>query len=407
LLTKGILPIEDSCWIGFGRRNSLRFDDEPTEPQSAPVEKSVALDKLQARLRPGELIIEYALGTPQSFAFAITHDQAVPYVLRNRKDIESAISRHILAVQGRGHDRTEGRDLYALLFQPIALLGQNSRLIIVPDGKLNMAALGAAVDPQGCYLVEYHVLSFASSATAFYILSAPNRAPATPVKVLGVGASVPAMPTGGEIPGAGLFSSLAPPRFSKLSRSRAEVAELASAGNWDTRSLTGDDATERVLKRLPLSEFDVLHFSLHSAIDREFLDRSGLVLTANSGDQEDDLLQAREIMGLTLKAELVTLSACDGAAGTQEGIAGTNSLVQAFLIAGARSVVASVWQADDAFTAALMRRFYANLRVGRDKAEALTLANRELLKEWRPAALAVYWAGFRLVGDADGRISGE
>jgi CHAT domain-containing protein len=390
---------------------SLRFDGGPTETQSAPVEKAVPLDNLQARLRPGELVIEYALGMPHSFAFAITHDQAVPYPLKSRKEIESAISRHIQAVQARGDGRSEGRDLYALLFQPIALLGQNSRVIIVPDGKLNMAPLGAAVDPHGRYLVESHILSFAPSATAFYMLSAAKRAPTTPVEVLGVGgafySSVPAMPTGPELSGVGLFSSFAPPRFSKLSRSRAEVAELASAGNWDTRVLTGDDATERVLKRLPLSEFDVLHFSLHSAIDRDFPDRSALVLTANSGDQEDDLLQAREIIGLKLKAELVTLSACDGASGTPEGIAGTNSLVQAFLMAGARSVVASVWQADDAFTAALMRRFYANLRVGHDKAEALTLANRELLKQWGPAALPVYWAGFRLVGDADGRISGE
>jgi CHAT domain-containing protein len=162
-----------------------------------------------------------------------------------------------------------------------------------------------------------------------------------------------------------------------------------------------------VLKRLVLSNFDVLHFSLHSAIDRDFPDRSGLVLTAHSGDQEDDLLQAREIMELKLNADLVTLSACEGAAGTQEGVAGTNSLVQAFLMAGARSVVASVWEADDTFTAALMRRFYANLHSGYDKAAALTLADRELLKEWGAAAVPMLWAGFRIVGDAHGTILGE
>ena len=76
-------------------------------------------------------------------------------------------------------------------------------------------------------------------------------------------------------------------------------------------------------------------------------------------------------------------------------------------MAGARSVVASTWQADDAFTAALMRRFYANLQLGHDKAEALALAKRQLLKEWGPSALPVYWAGFRIVGDAHGTISGE
>jgi len=103
----------------------------------------------------------------------------------------------------------------------------------------------------------------------------------------------------------------------------------------------------------------------------------------------------------------VTLSACDAGAGKIEGVAGMNSLVQAFLMAGARSVVATVWAADDTFTAALMRRFYANLRQGHDKAEALTLAKRELLRMNGPNALPFYWAGFRLVGDAHGIVSGE
>src|SRR6185437_15862793 len=144
---------------------------------------------------------------------------------------------------------------------------------------------------EGHYLAESHVVSFTPSATAYYLLSTPKPQAVRPIEVLGVGGA-----------------SYSP---------------------------------------LPLSSFDVLHFALHSAIDRDFPDRSGLVLTSHSSDTEDDLLQAREIIGLKLNADLVTLSACDGAAGTPEGIAGTDSLVQAFLMAGARSVVASVWQADD------------------------------------------------------------
>ncbi|HEV2174169.1 MAG TPA: CHAT domain-containing protein [Nitrospira sp.] len=69
--------------------------------------------------------------------------------------------------------------------------------------------------------------------------------------------------------------------------------------------------------------------------------------------------------------------------------------------------MATVWDADDTFTAALMRRFYANLRQGFDKAEALTLAKRELLHTNGPNAVPFYWAGFRLVGDSRGVITGE
>ena len=158
---------------------------------------------------------------------------------------------------------------------------------------------------------------------------------------------------------------------------------------------------------MELSGYRVLHFALHSAIDREFPDRSGLVFTSGSKDGDDDVLQAREIMALKLNADLVTLSACEGAAGTAEGFAGTNSLVESFLIAGARSVVASIWEADDAFTAAMMRRFYANLRAGLDKGEALAVAEREMLKLYGPNDVPLYWAGFRIVGDARGRIAGD
>jgi CHAT domain-containing protein len=158
---------------------------------------------------------------------------------------------------------------------------------------------------------------------------------------------------------------------------------------------------------LPLSTFRVLHFALHSTIDEDFPDRSALILSSFKHDEEDDLRQAREIVGLDLNADLVTLSACDAGAGTIEGIAGINSLVQAFLMAGSRSVVASIWPAEDMFTAALMRRFYAKLRQGFDKAEALTLAKRELLRMNGPDALPFLWAGFRLVGDSHGTVSGE
>ncbi|HEV2174170.1 MAG TPA: CHAT domain-containing protein, partial [Nitrospira sp.] len=59
-----------------------------------------------------------------------------------------------------------------------------------------------------------------------------------------------------------------------------------------------------------------------------------LLVLSRENDQEDGLLQAREIVGLDLNADLVTLSACDAGAGRIEGVVGMNSLVQAFLMAG-------------------------------------------------------------------------
>jgi CHAT domain-containing protein len=79
----------------------------------------------------------------------------------------------------------------------------------------------------------------------------------------------------------------------------------------------------------------------------------------------------------------------------EEGIA---SLERAFLLAGAKSVIASLWTADDTYTIALMKRLYQHLIDGSDKGAALQQAKVDLLKEFAEAA-PVYWAGFTLVGD--------
>jgi CHAT domain-containing protein len=80
----------------------------------------------------------------------------------------------------------------------------------------------------------------------------------------------------------------------------------------------------------------------------------------------------------------------------QEGIA---SLERAFLLAGAKSVIASLWPADDTFTIASMKRMYRHLSDGADKGAALRQAKLDLLKEFGDQALPIYWAGFTLVGD--------
>lgn|SRR5437016_14013069 len=71
----------------------------------------------------------------------------------------------------------------------------------------------------------------------------------------------------------------------------------------------------------------------------------------------------------------------------------------AFLLAGAKAVIASLWTADDTYSIALRRRLYQHLVDGADKASALRQAKLDLLNEFGGQALPVYWAGFTLVGD--------
>jgi CHAT domain-containing protein len=101
---------------------------------------------------------------------------------------------------------------------------------------------------------------------------------------------------------------------------------------------------------------------------------------------------------------LVTLSACDTGTGKLLGQEGIASIERAFLLAGAKSVIASLWPADDTFTIVLMKRMYQHLAEGTDKGTALRQAKLDLLKEFGDQALPVYWAGFTLVGDGSSSI---
>jgi CHAT domain-containing protein len=117
-------------------------------------------------------------------------------------------------------------------------------------------------------------------------------------------------------------------------------------------------ATEAALKSQPLEKIQFVHFALHGLSATKIPERTALLLASDKDSAEDILLQDREIRDLRLSADLVTLSACDTGIGRLQGQEGISSMVGSFLLAGARSVVASLWQVDDRSTSALMKRFY-------------------------------------------------
>jgi CHAT domain-containing protein len=99
-----------------------------------------------------------------------------------------------------------------------------------------------------------------------------------------------------------------------------------------------------------------------------------------------------------LRADLLVLSACQ--TGISESLAGDEfaGLAQAFLYAGARSVLVSLWSVQDTSTADLMTAFYTNLSNGSNKAQALTQAMGTVRAhtQWQ---LPYFWGAFVLIGD--------
>ncbi len=187
--------------------------------------------------------------------------------------------------------------------------------------------------------------------------------------------------------------------FVPLPGTRYEVEGLAKLFQGDdrvTRILLGADASEAELDRLAasgeLGRYGFIHLATHGVIDEEVPARSAVILTqtglpdpleqvVNHKPVFDGRLLVREIQrGWDLKAELVTLSACETALGRDAGGEGFVGFTQALLMSGSRSVCLSLWKVDDTATALLMQRFYANL-LGRRPGQSGPMSKAEALRE--------------------------
>ena len=162
-------------------------------------------------------------------------------------------------------------------------------------------------------------------------------------------------------------------------------------------TLTGDFATRTRLLALPaLHEASLIHIATHGEANEAEPERSGLWLAEENG--VPGFLGLGDILGIPLDASLVTLSACETGYGRLERGEGVIGLSRAFLAAGARSVVVSLWKVNDRSTALLMQQFYGPLLQKRAPAAAALAAAKRALLANPETRSPFYWAPFVLVG---------
>jgi CHAT domain-containing protein len=136
-------------------------------------------------------------------------------------------------------------------------------------------------------------------------------------------------------------------------------------------------------------EIDIIHFACHGYFDPHHSLKSGIMLASDGDEQnagtvlpeeKEANLTAEEIFGLDMRADLVTLSACES--GVNERRPGDEliGLTRALIYAGTPSVVVSLWSVDEISTSILMVKFYEALKGGATKAEALQKAQVELMR---------------------------
>jgi CHAT domain-containing protein len=308
----------------------------------------------------------------------------------------------------------EARILYDLLLAPVdSLLARHRRLVLVPDGVLWLLPF-AALQEGARPVVSRWSLTYAPSATLLamaqaragrtgkaFLLSVGNPASWRQEVLLGQAGADHGEPAtrergpeaDGETPGEATRRGRGW-SFGELPYAEEEARRIA---RLFPRSLllTGEAAREDRVREAMVRATH-LHFATHAYVEATEPLMSALVLAPGSGD---GLLQVHEILRQRLRARLVVLSACNSGVGPVAEGEGIMSLSRAFLYAGARAVLLSLWEVPDATTPELMEAVYRGwMEAGLPLDEALRRAQERLLREGAPPAA---WAPFVLVGDAE------
>jgi len=372
---------------------NFRPDHFSTEP--------AGLNELQSDLKPSELVLEYVLDEPNSYVLAISKTAVKRYTLKAKSELEKEAADYRSVVMKQKSEDGLAQQLFNDLLKPVSEYRQAQSVIVVPDGKLHLLPFSALSDG-GQYVLASHLMTVVPSGTVFHILRHREQSLAVqPMPYLGVAAWTVNKPK--KTLFFGILRGATGPERSELialPESRHEVESIASDLPKPDTVLLGSAATETQFKHLPLSRYNVLHLALHGYADVEYSDRSALVFAPEEHGPDDGLLQIREIRSLPLKASLVTLSACDTGVGPvgEEGVA---NVVNAFVEAGAQTVVSTLWALEDHSTAHLMTVFYEHLGRAEEKGQALREAQLEMIASGDPP---YFWAGFEVVGDPTGNL---
>jgi CHAT domain-containing protein/Tfp pilus assembly protein PilF len=376
--------------------------------------KPLGVSEAAATLDPGTLLLSYAVGEEHTTLFALRLDGSKPQLTQFSLPVKEAGLRSQIALftQQIGAPtpvntglRSTAQGLYQDLLGPAeALIDSADRILVIPDGPLHLLPF-ACLMRGNQYFIERKPLHIALSATVYGELRKSRRSGhASDLELVAFGD--PRFPNWNREhfqTAADEALRMASERgmpFARLPFSRGEIEGIAGLFQGHSRVFLGTQATEEAAKSL-VTPVRFLHFATHGVLDERLPLNSAIVLSIPerlAAGVDNGLLQAWEIIeNVRWNADLVVLSACRSALGQELAGEGLIGLTRAIQFAGARSVIASLWNVDDRRTATLMKRLYSELRNGETKDEALRAAQIEMLRSG--AARPFYWAAFTLNGD--------
>ena len=345
---------------------------------------TVGVNAVKASLAPDERLLEYFETTDRLLIFVVSR-QSVDFAevpIGSASIAEQArLARDLLRDPKRDASTTL-EALYASLIAPLderGLLTGARQLVIVPHGPLTYLSFAALRKHEGApYLAEQFSITTLTSASAIVPLRARARTTAV---------------------GSRVFA----PLTRELPASRDEAAAVAST--LAVAPTLDSSASERAL-RDALTSSSIVHVASHGTLDAERPMFSAITVArpsraADFSPSNDGRLETHEVLAMKVASRLVYLSGCETALGAATPTSSRSdedyaTLAQAFLFAGARDVVATLWRIDDEGAAEFAGRFYKSLRSA-SPAEALAQAQRSLIHDPRYSS-PYYWAAYTVSG---------
>jgi CHAT domain-containing protein/Tfp pilus assembly protein PilF len=411
---------------------------EQDYPQYAALKypKPCSLAEARACLAPTEVALLFVPGDKHSYLVLVEARPArddkgnglAIYPLPSNDEIADGISR--LTDRDTFEHSVRARAVaaatYNLLLAPLKERLRGKDLVIVAGGPLGYLPFEVLIE-DGRYLIESHRIRYAPSLTALHLVRQWEQTRPKPERSLWAmadpiydkadqrveGKADLAQATKDALTeylrratrGASAAGVPYPRLYFSGQEARAIHAVLGAAGG---DLLTGVQATEAAVKAASakglLAQARYVHFATHGILGLDTGQQPALVLSlvGNDGQRDadgglnDGFLRLDEVTRLKLNADLVVLSACETGKGRLYAGEGVTGLARAFLYAGSRGVVASLWSVDDRETAVLMTRLYSELKDGQAAADALRAAKLAMIRANKPP---LYWAPFILIGE--------
>ena len=272
---------------------------------------------------------------------------------------------------------------YNVVIDPIRDLLHGDEVVIVPQGPLCLAPYAAFMDLKSKYLCEtFRIRLLPSLSSQRLIQNCPGHWHSK------TGALLVGDPWVQEVVYEGRT-------LEQLEWAEKEVQMIGEI--LQTEPLVGKQATkDEVLTRI--SSVALVHIAAHGKMETgEIALAPNTTRSSVNPAREDYLLTMKDVLKAQIRARLVVLSCCHSARGEvkSEGVVG---IARAFLGAGARSVLVSLWAIEDEATMEFMKLFYQQLVNGRSASEALNKAMKSMRESDRFSAVK-HWAPFVLIGE--------